>query len=140
MLHNGLGKSLLVRCFQHRSVAHQSSLITHDRSISGTLSRCRCKVLSPQLCKISRMVSKSAKSVFDFLRWVRSWLRSVAASGVNFSETVAAGAEFCFSSESSASISSREVRSVSSCDRYSCTSCLSDSFSLSELPNSVCNR
>jgi hypothetical protein len=34
----------------------------------------------------------------------------VAASGVNFLETVAAGAEFCFSSESSASISEREAR------------------------------
>jgi hypothetical protein len=43
------------------------------------------------------MASKSAKSVFDFLRLARSWLRIVAASGVNFSETVAAGAEFCFS-------------------------------------------
>jgi hypothetical protein len=43
------------------------------------------------------MASKSAKSVFDFLRLARSWLRIVAASGVNFSETVVAGAEFCFS-------------------------------------------
>jgi hypothetical protein len=43
------------------------------------------------------MASKSAKSVFDFLRLARNWLRIVAASGVNFSETVAAGAEFCFS-------------------------------------------
>ncbi len=82
-------------------------LITHDHNISATLSRCRCKVLSPQLCKIFRMASKSAKSVFDFLRLTRSWLRIVAASGINFSKTVAVGAEFCFSSESSASISSR---------------------------------
>jgi hypothetical protein len=29
--------------------------------------------------------------------WRASWLRIVAASGVNFSETVGAGAEFCFS-------------------------------------------
>jgi hypothetical protein len=86
------------------------------------------------------MASKSAKSVFDFLRLARSWLRIVAASGVNFLGSVAAGAEFCFSSESSASISSRSARSVSNCDRNSCTSCLSDSFSHTELPNSVCNR
>jgi hypothetical protein len=43
------------------------------------------------------MASKSAKSVFDFLRLVRSWLRIVAASGVNLLESVAAGAGFCFS-------------------------------------------
>jgi hypothetical protein len=43
------------------------------------------------------MASKSAKSVFDFLRLARSWLRAVAASGANFSESVAAGTEFCFS-------------------------------------------
>jgi hypothetical protein len=43
------------------------------------------------------MASKSAKSVFGFLRLARSWLRIVAASGVNFSESVAVGAEFCFS-------------------------------------------
>jgi hypothetical protein len=43
------------------------------------------------------MAAKSARSVFDFLRLARSWLRIVAASGVNFSESVAAGAEFCFS-------------------------------------------
>ena len=64
----------------------------------------------------------------------------MAASGVNFSESVAAVAEICFNSENFVSISSRSARSVSSCDRNSCTSCLSDSFSLSELPNSVCNR
>jgi hypothetical protein len=65
------------------------------------LSRCRCKVLSPQLSKISRMASKSARSVFDFLRLARSWLRIVAASGVNLLESVATEAEFCFSSENS---------------------------------------
>ena len=64
----------------------------------------------------------------------------VAASGVNFSESVAAGAEFCFSSENSAYISSRSACSVSSCDHSSCTSCLKNSFSLSELPNSMGNR
>ncbi len=115
-------------------------LITYICSIPAILSSHGCKLLSPQLSKISKMASKSAKSVFDFLRLVRSWLRIVAASGVTLSKSVAAGAEFCFSSESSASISSRSARSVSSCDRNSCTSCLSDSFSLSELPNSVCNR
>jgi len=115
-------------------------LITYDCSIRAILSRNGCKVLSPQLSKISKMACKSARSVFDFLRLARSWLRIVAASAVNFLESVAAGAEFCFSLESSASISSRSARSVSSCDRNSCTSCLSDSFSLSELPNSVCNR
>ena len=103
------------------TVAHQSSLVTYDCSIAATLSKYGCKVLSPQLSKTSKITSKSAKSVFDFLRLARSWLRIVAASGVNFSESVAAGAEFCFSSKSSASISSRSARSVSSCDRSSAT-------------------
>jgi hypothetical protein len=39
----------------------------------------------------------SASDTGDFLRLARSWLRIVAASGVDFWETVAAGAEFCFS-------------------------------------------
>jgi hypothetical protein len=39
----------------------------------------------------------SANNTGDFLRLARSWLRIVAASGVDFWETVAAGAEFCFS-------------------------------------------
>src|SRR4028118_1230628 len=60
--------------------------LQHFRS----LSRVGCKILSPQLSKISKMVSKSAKSVFDFLRLARSWLRIVAASGVNFWECAAA--------------------------------------------------
>jgi hypothetical protein len=30
------------------------------------------------------MASKSARSVFDFLRLAQSWLRIVAASGINF--------------------------------------------------------
>jgi hypothetical protein len=51
------------------------------------------------------MSSSSAKSAFDFLRLAGELAEIVAASGVNFLETVAAGAEFCFSSESSASIS-----------------------------------
>jgi hypothetical protein len=39
----------------------------------------------------------SASDTGDFLRLARSWLRIVAASGVNFWESLAAGAEFCFS-------------------------------------------
>ena len=115
---NGLGKSWLVWCCQHRAVAHQSSLITHDRSISATLSRCRCKVLSPQLSKISRMASKSARSVFDFLRLAQSWLRIVAASGVNFSKLWQPKQNFVLASESSASIFSCEERSISNCRVY----------------------
>src|SRR4028119_166762 len=45
-------------------------------------------IFSTEFSKISRMASKSAKSVFDFLRLTRSWLRIVAASGVNFSKSV----------------------------------------------------
>jgi hypothetical protein len=84
------------------------------------------------------MVSKSAKSVFDFLRLARSWLRIVAASGVNFLESVAAGAGFFFSEDRFASISSGSARSVSSCDRSSTNSCLSEA-SVLELSKSVCN-
>jgi hypothetical protein len=38
----------------------------------------------------------------DFLCLARTWLRIMAASGVNFLGTVAAGAKSCFSSQSSA--------------------------------------
>jgi hypothetical protein len=48
------------------------------------------------------MVSKSATSIFDFLRLAQSWLKIVAASGLNFLGSVAVGAESCFSSQSSA--------------------------------------
>jgi len=65
---NVLGKSWLVRCCQHRAVAQQSSLVTYNCSIASTLSRYCCKVLSPQLCTISKMSSRFAKSAFDFLR------------------------------------------------------------------------
>jgi hypothetical protein len=82
----------------------------------------------------------SASDTGDFLRLARSWLRIVAASGINFSETVAAGAKFCFSSESFASVSSQLAHSISSCDHSSTNFCLSNSFSLAELPNSICNR
>jgi hypothetical protein len=75
-----------------------------------------------------------------FCVWRASWLRIVAASGINFSGTVAAGAEFCFSSKSSASVSSRSARSVSSCDRTSANSWLRVSTLTSELHKSICNR
>jgi hypothetical protein len=39
----------------------------------------------------------SVSDTGDFLRLARNWLRMVAASSVDFSENVAAGAEFCFS-------------------------------------------
>jgi len=46
-----------------------SSLITHDRRFLAVWQEIVVKFyLPPQLCKISRMASKSAKSVFDFLR------------------------------------------------------------------------
>jgi hypothetical protein len=41
----------------------------------------------------------SASDTGDFLRLARTWLRMVAASGVDFSESVAARAEFCFSGQ-----------------------------------------
>ena len=117
-----------------------SSFITHDRRFLAVWQEIVVKFyLPPQLCKISRMASKSARSVFDFLRLTRSWLRIVAASGVNFSKSVAAGAKFCFFSESFASISSRSARSVSSCDHSSTNSCLSKASSVLELLKSVCN-
>jgi len=97
-------------------------------------------VFSQDSSIISKIASMSASDTGDFLRLARSWLRSVAASGANFSESVAAGAKFCFSSESSASISSRSARSVSSCDRSCTNSWLSFSLSVSEFPNSLCNR
>src|SRR4028118_643178 len=90
-------------------------------------------IFSTEFSKISRMASKSPKSVFDLLRLARSWLRIVAASAVNFSKSLAAGAEFCFSWESCASIFSRSARSVSSCDRSCATSAC-------ELPESFFNR
>ena len=64
-----------------------------------------------------------------FCAWRASWLRIVAASGVNFSKSVAAGTEFCFSSESLASISSQSARSVSSCDRISTLIAIAPNFS-----------
>jgi len=60
------------------------------------------------------MSPRQIKSHCTFLRLARSWLRIVAASGVNFSETVAARTKFCFSSESSTSIFWWSSRSLSS--------------------------
>jgi hypothetical protein len=81
----------------------------------------------------------SVSDTGDFLRLALSWLRMVAASGANFSKSVAAGEEFFFSSESFAPIFFRSVRSVSSCDQSSTNSCLSEAFSVLELPKPVCN-
>jgi hypothetical protein len=86
------------------------------------------------------MASKSAKSVCDFLRLARSWLRIVAASDVDFLESLAVEAKFCFSSQSSALISFRSARSVLSWDGSLTNSCLSETFAVLELPKSVCNR
>ena len=66
-------------------------------------------------------------------------MRIVVTSDVNFSENVAAGAEFCFSSQSSASISSRSAGSVLSWDGSLTNSCLNEAFAVLELPKSVCN-
>src|SRR4028119_268365 len=119
---NGLGKSGLVRCYQHRSVAHQSSLITHDRRFLPVWQEIVVNFyLPPQPCKSSKIASKSPKSVFDFLRLAFSLLSRSAAEGKSFST----GADFLFSS--------RSVRSAASCDRNSITSAC-------ELPKSFCNR
>ena len=84
------------------------------------------------------MSSSSAKSAFDFLRLAAELAEIVVASGVNFLETVTAGVGFFFSEDRFASISSGSTRSVSSCDRSSTNSCLSEA-SVLELPKSVCN-
>ncbi len=90
-------KDLATRRSRHYSAA-KTKKYKFAQALKKYAEKCWiCKVLSPQLCKISRMASKSAKSVFDFLRLTRSWLKILAASGVNFAETVATGAEFCFS-------------------------------------------
>jgi hypothetical protein len=71
----------------------------------------------------------SANDTGDFLRLAPSWLRIVAVSGSNFSESVAAGAEFFFSSESCAPIFFREARSVSSWDQTSTPIAIGANFS-----------
>src|SRR4028118_1042021 len=117
-----------------------SIFLNYPRSqIPSDLARDSCKVLSPQLSKISRMASKSARSIFDFLRLAGELAENCGHVGVNFSEAVAAGAEFCVSSKSSASVSSRSALSVSSGDRSSTNCCLSEAFSVLKLPKSVCN-
>jgi hypothetical protein len=51
------------------AVAHQSSLITHDRRFLAVWQEIVVKFyLPPQPCRNSKIASKSAKSVFDFLR------------------------------------------------------------------------
>ena len=63
------------------SVAHQSSLITHDRRFLAVWQEIVVKFyLPPQPCRSSKIASKSAKSVFDFLRLARSWLKILAMS------------------------------------------------------------
>jgi hypothetical protein len=63
---------LAVQTLVSRAAVFLSYLrLQHFRS----LSRVVCKFLSPQLCKISKMSSSSAKSAFDFLRLRASWLR-----------------------------------------------------------------
>jgi hypothetical protein len=69
--------------------------------------------LSPQLSKISKIAPISASDTKDFLRLVWSSLEIVAAFGSNFSESVAAGAEFWLSEDRCASILSRSTHSVS---------------------------
>ena len=63
--------------------------------------------------RISKIFSTSASVALDFLRLVRSWLRIVAASGVNFWECSAARAEFWLSEDRFPLISFRSARSVS---------------------------
>jgi len=63
------------------SVAHQSSLITHDRRFLAVWQEIVVKFyFPPQPCRSSKIASKSAKSVFDFLRLARSWLKILAMS------------------------------------------------------------
>jgi hypothetical protein len=54
--------------------------------LSSQLSSIFCKLLSPQLWIISKMVSSSTKSVFYFLHLTQSCVKILAALGVNFSE------------------------------------------------------
>jgi hypothetical protein len=58
------------------------------------------------------MASSSTKLVFDFLYLAQSGLKIVAALDINFSKSLAVGAEFSFSSESFASIFSRSGHSI----------------------------
>jgi hypothetical protein len=76
-----LGKSWLGWRCERWSVAHQSSSITHDRRFLAVWQEIVVKFyLPPQPCRNSKIASKSAKSVFDFLRLARSWLKILAMS------------------------------------------------------------
>ena len=99
----------------------------------------RCLICSMTLGNWYKIASMSASDTGDFFRLARSLLRIVAASGVNLPESVATGTEFCFFSESWASISSRSARYVSICSRTDANSWLRVSTLTSELPSSICS-
>jgi hypothetical protein len=65
--------------------------------LTGVYAQSPWDVSSQDSSIISKIASMSASDTGDFLRLARSWLKIVVASGVNFSKSVAAGAEFCFS-------------------------------------------
>jgi hypothetical protein len=67
------------------------------------------------------MIYSSAKSLCNFLPLAQSWLKIVVASGANFLESVATGAEFFFSLKNSASIFPRSTGSILSCRSLSTT-------------------
>src|SRR4028119_1842817 len=100
------------------SVAHQSSLL-----LTIAVSQPLCQGVAVKFCCLSfakflEWLPSPPSQFLIFCAWRASWLRIVATSGVNFSETVAAGAKFVLASESSASIFSREARSISNCRVY----------------------
>jgi hypothetical protein len=67
------------------------------------------------------MIYSSAKSLCNFLPLAQSWLKIVVASGANFLESVATGAEFFFSLKNSVSIFPRSAGSILSCRSLSTT-------------------
>jgi len=71
-------------------------------------------------CK-SNHVNKNGHKICNFLPFAQSWLKIVVASGANFLESVAAGAEFFFSLKNSASIFPRKAGSILSCRSLSTT-------------------
>ena len=107
---NGLGKfvssSVLVALDSGASI-----FLPLQCRFTTTVSIGGCKDLSRQLSKISRMASRSAKSVFDFFRLDFSWFNNSAASG----KSLLAAAEFFLRSESSASIFFRSSLSFANC-------------------------
>jgi hypothetical protein len=78
------------------------------------------------------MASKSAKSVFDFLRLARNWLRILVAS--RNSTPIAIGAKFVISSREAGSRNSTPIAIGALCSKLQSLS------SLTKLPNVVCNR